>query len=95
MRFRTQSKSARRANNDTASIIMSETATVTPKETAKEKKPTHNEEIKTAIPTLAGTLAATLADPALDRFSDDDQQFMKFHGIYQQDDRDQIGRAHV
>ena len=67
---------------------MSETATVTPKETAKEKKPTHNEEIKTAIPTLAGTLAATLADPALDRFSDDDQQFMKFHGIYQQDDRD-------
>ena len=52
------------------------------------KKPTHNEEIKTAIPTLAGTLAATLADTTVDRFSDDDQQFMKFHGIYQQDDRD-------
>ncbi len=52
------------------------------------KKPTHNEEIKTAIPTLAGNLAATLADPTTDRFSDDDQQFMKFHGIYQQDDRD-------
>ena len=67
---------------------MSETATVTPKEPAKEKKPTHNEEIKTAIPTLAGTVAATLADPTLDRFSDDDTQFMKFHGIYQQDDRD-------
>ena len=56
--------------------------------TTTEKKPTHNEEIKLAIPTLAGTLAATLADPALDRFSEDDQQFMKFHGIYQQDDRD-------
>ena len=56
--------------------------------TPAPKKPTHNEEIKTAIPTLAGTLAATLADPTTDRFSDDDQQFMKFHGIYQQDDRD-------
>ncbi|HMO64232.1 MAG TPA: NADPH-dependent assimilatory sulfite reductase hemoprotein subunit, partial [Verrucomicrobiota bacterium] len=29
-----------------------------------------------------------LADPAADRFSEDDQQFLKFHGIYQQDDRD-------
>jgi len=29
-----------------------------------------------------------MADPAADRFSDDDQQFIKFHGIYQQDDRD-------
>jgi sulfite reductase (NADPH) hemoprotein beta-component len=52
------------------------------------KKQTHNEEIKEAIPTLAGTIAATLADPALDRFAEDDQQFIKFHGIYQQDDRD-------
>ena len=53
-----------------------------------EKKPTHNEDIKLAIPTLAGTLAATMADTTVDRFSEDDQQFMKFHGIYQQDDRD-------
>ncbi len=67
---------------------MSETVVANAPAAPKEKKPTHNEEIKTAIPTLAGTLAATLADPALDRFSDDDQQFMKFHGIYQQDDRD-------
>jgi sulfite reductase (NADPH) hemoprotein beta-component len=51
-------------------------------------KPTHNESIKQATPTLAGTIGATLADPALDRFSDDDGQFLKFHGIYQQDDRD-------
>jgi len=50
--------------------------------------PTHNEVIKQAIPTLAGTIATTLRDPALDRFSDDDVQFIKFHGIYQQDDRD-------
>ncbi len=55
---------------------------------AAEKKPTHNEVIKTAIPTLAGNIAATLADVAVDRFSEDDQQFLKFHGIYQQDDRD-------
>jgi sulfite reductase (NADPH) hemoprotein beta-component len=51
-------------------------------------KLTHNEEIKAAIPTLAGTIAATIADPAADHFSDDDNQFLKFHGSYQQDDRD-------
>jgi len=51
-------------------------------------KLTHNEEIKAAIPTLAGTIAATIADETADHFSDDDNQFMKFHGSYQQDDRD-------
>ena len=45
-------------------------------------------DLKTHSPTLAGTIAATLADPAVDRFSDDDYEFLKFHGIYQQDDRD-------
>lgn len=56
--------------------------------TAAEKKLTHNEEIKEAIPTLSGMIAATLADPAADHFSEDDNQFLKFHGSYQQDDRD-------
>ena len=51
-------------------------------------KLTHNEEIKAAIPTLAGTIAATFNNPANDHFSDDDNQFLKFHGSYQQDDRD-------
>jgi len=51
-------------------------------------KVTHNEIIKEATPTLAGAIAQTLADPSLDRFSEDDVQFLKFHGIYQQDDRD-------
>src|SRR6059058_2309544 len=51
-------------------------------------KPTHNELIKQATPTLAGTIQATLSDAALDRFSEDDSQFLKFHGVYQQDDRD-------
>ena len=51
-------------------------------------KLTHNEEIKAAIPTLAGTIAATIADPTTDHFSEDDNQFLKFHGSYQQEDRD-------
>jgi sulfite reductase (NADPH) hemoprotein beta-component len=51
-------------------------------------KLTHNEEIKAAIPTLAGTIAATIADESTDHFSEDDNQFLKFHGSYQQDDRD-------
>ena len=51
-------------------------------------KLTHNEEIKAAIPTLAGTIAATIADDSTDHFSEDDNQFLKFHGSYQQDDRD-------
>jgi len=51
-------------------------------------KVTHNEEIKAAIPTLAGTIAATIDDASADHFSDDDNQFLKFHGSYQQDDRD-------
>src|SRR5882672_12486068 len=51
-------------------------------------KLSHNDEIKEAIPTLAGTIAATLSDAAVDHFSEDDNQFLKFHGCYQQDDRD-------
>jgi len=56
--------------------------------TTAETKLTHNEIIKAAIPTLAGNIAATVATPGADQFSADDQQFIKFHGIYQQDDRD-------
>ncbi|MCU0782453.1 MAG: NADPH-dependent assimilatory sulfite reductase hemoprotein subunit [Verrucomicrobia bacterium] len=51
-------------------------------------KLTHNEQIKAAIPTLAGTITATIADESADHFSEDDNQFLKFHGCYQQDDRD-------
>lgn len=47
-----------------------------------------NEVLKQNDPTLGGTLAETLANPALACFSADDEQFLKFHGIYQQDDRD-------
>src|ERR1700733_11566754 len=51
-------------------------------------KLTRNEGLKAGDPLLAGTIAQTLAEPAKDRFSEDDYEFLKFHGIYQQDDRD-------
>jgi sulfite reductase (NADPH) hemoprotein beta-component len=49
---------------------------------------TKNERLKEASPTLAGTIASTSADAATDKFTEDDGQFLKFHGVYQQDDRD-------
>jgi sulfite reductase (NADPH) hemoprotein beta-component len=55
---------------------------------ASKTKVAHNEIIKEANPTLAGGIGHALADPTIDRFSEDDVQFLKFHGIYQQDDRD-------
>src|ERR1700733_6954098 len=51
-------------------------------------KLTRNEGLKESSPLLAGTIGATLANTALDKFSEDDYEFLKFHGIYQQDDRD-------
>jgi sulfite reductase (NADPH) hemoprotein beta-component len=51
-------------------------------------KLTHNEELKANNPILSGTISETLADASKDRFSEDDYEFLKFHGIYQQDDRD-------
>lgn len=47
-----------------------------------------NEGLKGNNPLLAGTIAQALADPAADHFSEDDYEFLKFHGVYQQDDRD-------
>src|SRR6266550_3410016 len=52
-------------------------------------KLTRNEGLKTANPLLSGTIAETLANGSMERFSEDDYEFLKFHGIYQQDDRDQ------
>ena len=51
-------------------------------------KPSANEFLKERDPTLGGTIAQTLADAHADHFVEDDTQFLKFHGIYQQDDRD-------
>ncbi|XHR30679.1 MAG: NADPH-dependent assimilatory sulfite reductase hemoprotein subunit [Chthoniobacteraceae bacterium] len=55
---------------------------------ASPSSPSANELLKLSSPTLAGNIAATLADGSAERFSDDDTQFLKFHGIYQEDDRD-------
>src|SRR5271157_1848080 len=51
-------------------------------------KLSRNEGLKEANPLLTGTISRTLSDPQTDRFSEDDYEFLKFHGIYQQDDRD-------
>jgi len=61
---------------------------IKPKDSGSAVQLTHNENIKAAVPTLAGSIGATLLDPEAERFTDDDGQFLKFHGIYQQDDRD-------
>src|SRR5438034_11144871 len=58
-------------------------------ETEAPAKLTRNEGLKEGNPLLAGTISDTLADAGAERFSDDDYEFLKFHGIYQQDDRDQ------
>ena len=51
-------------------------------------KTTRNENLKSNSPALAGTIAQTLANPEVDHFTEDDYEFLKFHGVYQQDDRD-------
>ena len=46
------------------------------------------ERIKSASRHLRGTLVESLANPLTGAIADDDTQLSKFHGIYQQDDRD-------
>lgn len=50
--------------------------------------PNDVERIKAASRHLRGTLLDSLADPLTGAISEDDTQLSKFHGIYQQDDRD-------
>ena len=56
--------------------------------TESAPKLTRNEGLKDRHHRLEGTIAQALADASTDHFSDDDYEFLKFHGIYQQDDRD-------
>jgi len=46
------------------------------------------EKIKTASRGLRGTIVESLNDELTGAISDDDQSLIKFHGMYQQDDRD-------
>ncbi|MGJ3241837.1 MAG: NADPH-dependent assimilatory sulfite reductase hemoprotein subunit [Opitutales bacterium] len=47
-----------------------------------------NESLKAGSHYLRGTILEGLSDPLTGAISDDDTQLTKFHGIYQQDDRD-------
>ncbi|MDU3265440.1 MAG: sulfite reductase, partial [Staphylococcus sp.] len=46
------------------------------------------EHLKTESNYLRGTIEEGLADPLTGAISDDDTKLLKFHGSYQQDDRD-------
>jgi sulfite reductase (NADPH) hemoprotein beta-component len=50
--------------------------------------PSAVERIKAASRGLRGTIVESLADPVTGGLADDDQQLLKFHGSYQQHDRD-------
>ena len=53
-----------------------------------EKRPSPNEAIKAGSHFLRGTIAEGLERVETGGLADDDTQLTKFHGIYQQDDRD-------
>jgi sulfite reductase beta subunit-like hemoprotein len=56
---------------------------------AKEKTdPSKVEIAKQNSKLLRGTIDETLKDPSIEKFSADDMQLLKFHGSYEQDDRD-------
>ncbi|MGC9034263.1 MAG: NADPH-dependent assimilatory sulfite reductase hemoprotein subunit [Verrucomicrobiia bacterium] len=58
---------------------------------------TKNELLKESSPTLSGSISKALADESVDNFTHEDYEFLKFHGIYQQDDRDvrQYGKKFI
>ncbi len=55
---------------------------------ADERELSHVEEVKKTSRNLRGTIAEALADSALDKFTDDDYELLKFHGSYQGYNRD-------
>ena len=65
--------------------VLDPPATVAP---AKVDPPSPVEIIKKASRGLRGTLTESLADPLTGAIRDSDTQLIKFHGSYQQDDRD-------
>src|SRR3954469_17184419 len=66
-------------------------------EAQPQPKLTRNEGLKENSPLLAGTIAETLADAAAEKYTEDNYEFLKFHGIYQQDDRDKrkVGKQYI
>jgi sulfite reductase (NADPH) hemoprotein beta-component len=61
---------------------------MTDKKYIVEGKPAVNERIKGESRNLRGTIAQDLADDLTGGFTDDNFQLIRFHGMYQQDDRD-------
>src|SRR5262245_22143100 len=57
-------------------------------ENASDGKPSPVEGHKSQSRFLRGTLAEEVADPALDHITDSNKSLIKFHGSYQQEDRD-------
>ncbi|MEM7452912.1 MAG: NADPH-dependent assimilatory sulfite reductase hemoprotein subunit [Planctomycetota bacterium] len=57
-------------------------------ENLKPAKPSKVEKAKTEGDLLRGTIDEVLRDESVDKFEHDDLQLLKFHGSYQQDDRD-------
>jgi sulfite reductase (ferredoxin) len=55
---------------------------------AKKTEPSKVEIAKVNSHLLRGTIDETLKDPSIECFGEDDLQLLKFHGSYQQDDRD-------
>jgi sulfite reductase (NADPH) hemoprotein beta-component len=55
---------------------------------AEQKNLSPVERIKTASDGLRGTLKQSITDPLTGALYEDDQSLIKFHGLYQQDDRD-------
>lgn len=55
---------------------------------SSEKKLSHVEKVKTSSDGLRGTLKQSLTDEITGSLREDDQSLIKFHGMYQQDDRD-------
>ena len=53
-----------------------------------EKELSRNERLKEASDYLRGTLAEGLTEDDTGAIVEDDQQLVKFHGMYLQDDRD-------
>jgi len=62
---------------------------------ANKDKPSKVEEAKRKSHYLRGTITEILTDQQAESFEHDDMQIMKFHGIYQQDDRDARSLARV
>src|SRR4029077_3912900 len=67
---------------------MSETANIAAPKTPPASKPSAAEGVKANSNFLRGTIAQELTE-ASDKFNKDNAALLKFHGTYQQDDREQ------